>query len=58
MKVSELIAILKEMDPHLPVFYATDIYDGWYLLAPMGVRKESMELDDTAFDICLVGEYP
>ena len=46
------------MDQNLPVFYATDIYDGWYLLAPMGIRKESMELDNKDFPICLIGEYP
>ena len=58
MKVSELISILKEMDQNLPVFYATDIYDGWYLLAPQGIRNEMMELDNKDFPICLIGEYP
>jgi hypothetical protein len=62
MKVSELISILKEMPQDLPVFYATDIHDGWYLLAPQGIRKESVECYSETnphdIDICLIGEYP
>jgi hypothetical protein len=44
------------MDQQLPVFHAVDIHDGWYRLLPQGIRKESMELDDKDFDICLIGE--
>jgi predicted MPP superfamily phosphohydrolase len=58
MKVSELITILNDVDQDLPVFYATDIHDGWYLLAPQGIRIEIMELDNKDFPVCLIGEYP